>query len=80
MLKNTFVHIPGIGIKSEEKIWSSGVYCWDDLCGGDLSVCVRIGKDHLKRSIEESIEHLSNLNPEFFGKRLPTNTTTLSLY
>jgi uncharacterized protein len=73
MLKNTFVHIPGIGIKSEQKIWSSGVHCWDDLCGGDLSVCVRIRKDYLRQSIEESNEHLSNLNPEFFGKRLPSN-------
>ena len=73
MLKNTFVHIPGIGRKSERKIWSSGVHCWDDLCVGDFCLNVRIGKDHLKQSIEESIEHLSNLNPEFFGKGLPSN-------
>lgn len=73
MLKNTFVHVPGIGIKSEQKIWSSGVQSWDDLDKGDLYFAVRIRKEHLKRSIEESNEHLSNLNPEFFGNRLPSN-------
>ena len=73
MLKNTFVHVPGIGIKSEQKIWSSGIHSWDDLDKGDPSFAVRIGKERLERSIEESIEHLSNLNPEFFGNRLPSN-------
>jgi len=73
MLKNTFVHVPGIGIKSEQKIWSSGVQSWDDLDKGDLSFAVRIRKEHLKRSVEESREHLSNLNPEFFGNRLSSN-------
>jgi len=73
MLKNTFVHVPGIGIKSEQKIWSSGIHSWDDLDKGDPSFAVRVGKERLERSIEESIEHLSNLNPEFFGNRLPSN-------
>jgi len=73
MLKNTFVHVPGIGIKSEQKIWSSGIHSWDDLDQGDPSFAVRIGRERLERSIEESIEHLSNLNPEFFGNRLPSN-------
>ena len=73
MLKNTFVHVPGIGIRSEQKIWSSGIHSWDDLDKGDPSFVVRVGKERLERSIEESIEHLSNLNPEFFGNRLPSN-------
>ena len=73
MLKNTFVHVPGIGIKSEQKIWSSGIHSWDDLDKGDPSLIVRAGKERLERSIEESIKHLSNLNPEFFGNRLPSN-------
>ncbi len=73
MLKNTFVHIPGIGIRSEQKIWSSGVHCWDDLDKPGLFVCVRIGRECLERCIEESNEHLSNFNPEFFGTRMPSN-------
>ncbi len=73
MLKNTFIHVPGIGVRSEQKIWSSGVHCWEDLDRGDPCLTVRIGKERLKRSIGESIEHLSNLNPEYFKNRLPSN-------
>lgn len=73
MLKNSFVHTPGIGIKSEQKIWSSGIHSWDDLLKGNLSFFSLIKRDNLKRSIEESNEQLSNLNPRFFGDLLPSN-------
>jgi hypothetical protein len=29
MLYNTFLHIPGIGEKTEKQIWHSGIHCWD---------------------------------------------------
>ena len=29
-LKNTFIHIPGIGIKTEERLWDSGILDWYD--------------------------------------------------
>jgi len=73
MLKNTFVHVLGIGIKSEQTIWSSGIHSWNDLDKGDPSFVVRVGKERFERSIEESIEYLSNLNPKYFGNRLPSN-------
>ena len=34
MLKNTFLHISGLGIRSEQRIWSSGVLSWEDLLRG----------------------------------------------
>ncbi len=74
MLKNTFIHTPGIGLISEQKIWSSGILCWDDLLiGGGLSLFTPRKRDVLKRCIEESSEQLSASNPNFFGERLPTN-------
>jgi uncharacterized protein YprB with RNaseH-like and TPR domain len=73
MLKNTFIHTPGIGMKSEQKIWSSGIYSWNDLLKGDLSIFTPTRRDILKRSIEESHEQLSKLNPDFFGTRMPSN-------
>ena len=30
MLFNTFIHIPGIGAKTEEMLWSNGVRTWED--------------------------------------------------
>jgi uncharacterized protein len=73
MLKNSFVHIPGVGIKSEQKIWLSGIHSWDELLTGELSLFTPTKRDRLKRSVEESNEHLSNLNPEFFRSLLPSN-------
>jgi hypothetical protein len=29
MLLNTFIHIPGIGEKTEKQIWQSGIHTWD---------------------------------------------------
>ena len=73
MLTNTFVHIPGIGIRSEQKIWACGIHSWNDLLNGDLCHFSPRKRDLSKRTIEESTEHLSQLNPNFFGDRLPSN-------
>jgi uncharacterized protein YprB with RNaseH-like and TPR domain len=73
MLKNTFIHVPGFGIKTEQRIWSFGVRCWDDLLGGGLSKLSPTRREITKRTIEESIEHLSSRNPNFFGDRLPSS-------
>ena len=73
MLKNTFLHVPGLGIKTEQRIWNSGIHCWGDLLRQDPVHFSTKKREVLKRSIEESIEHLSNGNPHFFGDRLPSN-------
>jgi len=73
MLKNTFIHIQGLGIKSEQRIWSSGVHSWDDLRGGGCPYFSHMREDTIKQSIEESIEHLSRGNPNYFGGLLPSN-------
>ncbi|MEA1968181.1 MAG: hypothetical protein U9N77_08175 [Thermodesulfobacteriota bacterium] len=31
MLRNTFHHIPGTGMKKEQKLWDSGVKSWENL-------------------------------------------------
>jgi uncharacterized protein len=72
MLKNTFLHIQGLGIKSEQRIWSSGVHSWDDLLRGDCPHFFHMREDVIKRWIEDSIEHLSEGNPNFFGNLLPS--------
>ena len=30
MLKNTFLHIPGIGERTERWLWQNNILCWDD--------------------------------------------------
>jgi uncharacterized protein YprB with RNaseH-like and TPR domain len=73
MLKTTFLHVPGLGIKSEQRIWSSGIHSWDDLLRGDLKCFSLKRADTLRRSIEDSKEHLSRGNPNYFENLLPSN-------
>ena len=30
MLINTFLHLPGVGEKTEQRVWASGIHCWAD--------------------------------------------------
>ena len=73
MLKNTFLHVPGLGIMSERRIWSSGVHSWGDLLRGDCPCFFHTRKDAIKRCIEDSVEHLSRGNPNYFGNLLSSN-------
>lgn len=73
MLKNTFLQVPRLGIKTEQRIWSSGIHSWDDLLGGNFTWFSPMRRDIVKRCIDESIEQLSTKNPKYFGDRLPSN-------
>jgi uncharacterized protein len=73
MLRNTFIHLPGIGRKSEQTIWSQEIFCWDDLLGRGLSGFSPAKRDALKHCLEESHDHLLACNPYFFRDRLPSN-------
>lgn len=73
MLKNTFIHVPGLGIKSEQRIWSSGILSWDDLLREDLKCFPLKRADPLRRSIEDSKEYLSRRDANYFRNRLPSN-------
>jgi uncharacterized protein YprB with RNaseH-like and TPR domain len=73
MLKNTFLHVPGLGIRTEQRIWLSGIRSWWDLLGRDFTWFSPMRRENLKRGIEESLEHLSRNNPRYFADRLPSN-------
>ena len=73
MLKNTFLHILALGIKTEQRIWSSRIHSWDDLLRGNLKCFSLKRADTLRRSIEDSKEHLYRGNPNYFGNLLPSN-------
>ncbi len=52
MLRNTFLHIPGIGPKTEALLWSAGIESWDDLDGRLATVLpparARLVRQHLE--------------------------------
>ncbi|UCD33166.1 MAG: ribonuclease H-like domain-containing protein [Desulfobacterales bacterium] len=73
MLKNTFVHIPGIGIKTEQRFWGSGILGWEDFnqnCPMRLS---QSRKDTITSYLEQSKQHIKSSNPNYFFDLLPAN-------
>jgi len=73
MLINTFQHIPGVGEKTETRLWQSGAidwHCFGRQCNSGLSKAKnRLVESHLL----QSIDHLSNGNPSYFDRLLPAH-------
>ena len=70
MLRQTFCHVPGVGIKAEERLWASGVVSWDALGGSVEGVTAR-KREQLMRHVEESHRQLAENNPSFFAETMP---------
>jgi len=70
MLTNTFVHIQGVGVKTEQKLWESGFTDWDCISQGALHGLIKKRNGFLHAGIEESIKNLDDNNPAYFGSRL----------
>ncbi|MCP4022782.1 MAG: exonuclease, partial [Desulfobacteraceae bacterium] len=73
MLQNSFIHIPGIGTVTEQKLWKQGIQSWADVsatldCGFSPSKIRQ-----LNQHIAESITEFNNRNLKFFESRLPAN-------
>lgn len=73
MLINTFIHIPGIGPATEQKIWQSNILSWkDEKRFSTLNLSASKIRD-MKTFAQKSQVHLKNNNPKFFEERLPSN-------
>lgn len=70
MLTSTFVHIQGIGVKTEQKLWESGFSDWNSVSQGALHRFILKRSGFLHAGIEESIRNLDENNPAYFGDRL----------
>ena len=71
MLESTFRHLPGVGAKTEGRLWSAGVHSWQALTeGSDLPLSAR-KVERLKGHVGESVRQLSEGNPHYFCDRLP---------
>jgi uncharacterized protein YprB with RNaseH-like and TPR domain/predicted nuclease with RNAse H fold len=83
MLRNTFIHIPGIGPKTEEALWKRGITTWQDflaLSDGPAYPEDRIGdagplSGNLRRRARDlllkSEAALQDRDASFFAKHLP---------
>lgn len=73
MLRNTFIHISGIGPKTEQGFWAAGVDDWDaffDDASLKLSASRRAA---ISDALTESRRQLNCCNPAFFARRIPAS-------
>ena len=72
MLRNTFIHLPGIGPRRERGLWERGILDWDrflaaETAGESLPRALRSQTD----LVRQSVEALCAGDATFFGARLP---------
>ena len=71
MLEHSFVHIQGIGIKTEHALWEKGILTWEDYLGAECPVLSN-GRDKLVRmNIKETLENRDNI--QFFADRFSSS-------
>jgi uncharacterized protein YprB with RNaseH-like and TPR domain/predicted nuclease with RNAse H fold len=71
MITSSFIFIPGIGEKTEERLWKSGVLTWNDFKKADVPFL----NETKKRIIEDYLElgrvALDRKDSSFFAENLP---------
>lgn len=70
MIKHTFVHLPGVGLKTEAHFWRRGLTTWEDLLR--LRRLEGLGAARLalfQALLRESMQRLDQ--PDYFAARLP---------
>lgn len=68
MLDHTFVHIAGIGPKTEKHLWGQGILTWTDFLNHEKRIFSSDRDDLIRRELEISSEHRDDLL--FFVDRL----------
>lgn len=69
MLERTFIHIPGVGPKTEQTLWRRGIHRWQDFLHHEKPV-FSLGKDRLiNQNLETSLANRNDIG--FFNDKLP---------
>lgn len=71
MLEESFVLLPGVRQRTEQKLWQH-VHCWDEFLGAQRIKGVgKARKGKFDRRLREAKVHLREENEKFFAKALP---------
>jgi uncharacterized protein YprB with RNaseH-like and TPR domain len=72
MLKNTFCHLPGIGLKTESRLWDESILSWDDFLRSSEPPS-HSRRFLLKDIVRDSRRRLANKDAAFFIETLPSS-------
>ncbi len=68
MLEYTFLHIHGIGQKTEKRLWQQGIWTWHHFLNYEGSVFSPVRDRFVRKELEISLAHMEDIC--FFTKRL----------
>jgi uncharacterized protein len=71
MLKNTFCHISGVGLKTERRLWNAGIFDWESFLHRCPDTLPFPQKELIKKSLEKSFSCLENRDAAHFDSLLP---------
>jgi len=70
MLKSSFIHIPGVGIRTERRIWAAGTHTLNQFHSAPPSFLSSGQTDRIMNQVERSIQCLSTGDTDYFYKGL----------
>ena len=73
MLRQTFLHIPGIGPKTEQDFWAAGIDNWNAFFNDSSLKLSATKRAAIADALTESRHQLDSRNPEFFARRIPAS-------
>jgi uncharacterized protein YprB with RNaseH-like and TPR domain len=68
LLEHTFIHIPGIGPKTEYRLWQRGILTWEQCLRCKHLLFSRARDAYVRKNLQESLENIDNIL--FFQERL----------
>lgn len=73
MLHNSFLQVPSIGVKTENRIWQSGIRCCDDFLKAPPDFLSRSKVSLICDHIRISKEKIASIEPEYFYSNLASS-------
>lgn len=71
MLEHTFCHLPGVGLRQEQALWSAGIHSWEELLVHSAPPLRAAAASLAPRLLHESRERLNARDGSFFASSLP---------
>ena len=71
MLRRTFCHVPGVGIKAEQRLWAAGAVSWDAVAQAGITLAAP-RRERIVQHLEESERRLAGKDPAFFAQTMPS--------
>ncbi len=72
MLRQTFLHVPGVGYRTEERLWRSGIESWEDVATAKGETLPRHLRSVLEGELTKSEGALRRGRYRYFRVRLPS--------